>query len=368
MDLLKRQRASDEALELTRLGWDSHWHTAFSPYAERGFVPGRVAVEHRSTYLIFSELGQLSAQISGRLRYDALPSDLPAVGDWVAATPHDARSATIHAVLPRRTRFSRKVAWVETEEQVLAANIDVAFIVFPLDGNLSPRGLERYSTMAWDSGADPVIVLTKSDLCDDVRTVQDEVRALVPGAPVRTVSAVAGDGIDALRSFLVPNRTAALLGPSGVGKSTLVNALYGRDLQEVRDIRFDGRGRHTTTRRELIVLPGGGQIIDTPGLRELQLWESGSGLHQAFDDIERIAENCRFRDCSHTGEPGCAVRAAVADGALDAKRVSSYHKLQRELRHLETRRNARARAEERRKHRAINKSQRDLLKMRAKRR
>jgi ribosome biogenesis GTPase len=271
------------------------------------------------------------------------------VGDWVAYA-----GGLIHGVLPRRTAFVRRAAGNETVEQVLAANIDTVFLVMAFYRDLNPRRLERYLALAWESGADPAIVLTKLDLADDADAAITEIESVALGVPVHPVSAVTGEGLDELEPYLGPGRTVVLLGSSGVGKSTLVNALLGEERQATKEIRaFDGRGRHTTTARELIGLPGGGLVLDTPGMRELQLWEAAEGLIGTFGDIDELALTCRFSDCSHESEPGCAVRDAV-----DADRLESWRKLGRELRHLELKQDARARSEARKEWRRFTKSMR----------
>ncbi len=248
-------------------------------------------------------------------------------------------------MLPRRSAFSRKTPWLETKEQVVAANVDVVFLFQALPYDVNVRRLERYLATAWESGAAPVIVLTKSDLVGDLAPFLADVEAVAFGVPVHAVSNLTGAGLDAVRAHLVRGRTAALLGSSGVGKSTLVNTLLGRQVLETQDVRRDGRGRHTTTHRELVLLPGGGVVLDTPGMRELQLWDADDGLQQAFSDVEALAERCRFRDCAHESEPGCAVRAALETGELGLERWQSYRRLQRELRALHERQDARTRKE-----------------------
>ena len=332
-------------MHLESLGWDASFADEFRPFEHDGLAPARVAVEHRSEYVVYSQHGELRAELTGRLRHD---DEHPAVGDWVAvAARADEGRATIHAVLPRRSAFVRKVAWAETKPQVVAANVDVAFVVSGLDLNHNVRRIERYLTLAWESGAQPVVLLTKADLCDDVESRVYEVESVAFGVPVHPVSAPHGDGVDIVRSYVPPGRTAALLGSSGVGKSTLVNTLVGTELLAVREIREDGRGRHTTTHRQLVPLPEGGLMLDTPGMRELQLWDADSGIEAAFQDLESLAGECRFADCSHGREPGCAVRAALADGTLDVERFESWRKLQRELERLARKQDGRARSDAR---------------------
>jgi len=321
---------------LHRLGWDDDWEAAFEPYRADELVPARVAVQHRGAFDLLGEEGELRAPAAPRL---ARGGDLPAVGDWVAV---DRTRGVVEAVLPRRTALSRKEVWHAVREQVLAANVDVAFLVQALPHDFNARRLERYLAMAWESGAQPVVVLTKTDLVEDVEPWLAEVETTTLGAaPVVALSAITGEHLDDVRPFFDDNKTAVLLGSSGVGKSTLVNVLVGEDLLATREVREgDHRGRHTTVHRELILLPGGGIVLDTPGMRELQLWDAD--LEQTFGDIEEIAARCRFNDCAHGREPGCGVRAALADGTLSHDRWTSYVKLQREL---EARRNVLLRKE-----------------------
>lgn len=337
---------------LQDLGWTPGHTTEFEPHAAAGLTPARVAAQHRGAYVLFSELGELRAAAAGRLSHEADGAgDLPAVGDWVAiaARPEES-AATIHHVFARRTKFSRKVALDAAEEQVLAANVDAVFLVMSLNEDFNLRRLERYVTMAWESGAQPVVLLTKTDLCPEWELRVLEVEAIAFGVPVHAVSTVTGDGIDAVRSQLAPGKTIALLGSSGVGKSTLVNTLAGEELLATQTIREDdGEGRHTTTHRQLVLLPGGGLVLDTPGMRELQLWESSGGISETFADVEALASACRFSDCAHRTEPGCAVRAALDAGTLEFARWASYKKLQRELAHLERRLDKRLQAEERKR-------------------
>ena len=324
---------------LTRLGWTPERETEFEQYRDDGMKPARVAVEHRSAYVLYGEQGELRAELAGRLRHDEI---WPAVGDWVAVR----EPAVITAVLERRTVFSRKEPWLAAKEQVLAANADAVFVTMALtQTDFKPRRLERYLATAWESGAEPAIVLTKPDLCNDVETAALEVEAFAFGVPVHAVNGLTGEGIEALSSYLTGHRTVALLGSSGVGKSTIVNHLAGGTVMPTREIGSDGRGRHTTSHRELLPLPGGGLVLDTPGLRELQLWDVSQGLEQTFEDVAAFAASCRFGDCAHESEPGCAVREALRSGTLPRERFDSWRKLQRELGRLERRLDARARSE-----------------------
>jgi ribosome biogenesis GTPase len=324
---------------LMRLGWTPERDTEFEQYREDGLVPARVAVEHRSAYVLYGELGELRAELAGRLRHDEV---WPAVGDWVAVR----EPGTIAAVLERRTVFSRKEPWLAAKEQVLAANADTVFVTTALTPtDFKPRRLERYLATAWESGADPAIVLTKPDLCGDVPAAVLEVEAVAFGVPVHVVNGLTGEGVQELAAYVAGHRTVALLGSSGVGKSTIVNRLAGGELMPTAEIGEDGRGRHTTRHRELIPLAGGGLVLDTPGLRELQLWDVSHGLEQTFEDVATLAAACRFTDCAHEREPGCAVRAALHDGSLPRERFESWRKLQRELARLERRLDLRARSE-----------------------
>lgn len=321
-------------LGLHELGWTDALERHFELYAREGLIPARVAVEHRTKYGLYTGHAEVDAALAGKLRHDAVARrDLPAVGDWVALVPPPVGGVgVIHAVLPRASVVTRKMAGRERDEQIVAANIDVVFIVTSLNAELNPRRLERYLTLAWESGARPVVVLSKADCCDNPAPLVREAETVALGVPVLLTSAKTGLGIEGLRELLGGHKTGALLGSSGVGKSTLINALIGWERQDTGEIReADDRGRHTTTRRELVTLPGGGLLIDTPGMRELQLSEAGHGLLSAFDDIEALAGSCGFGDCRHGAEPGCAVQAAVVEGRLAAERLASYHKLVREL-------------------------------------
>lgn len=334
-------------MELIDLGWDDFFEAEFAPFGGRGLVPSRVVKQERDRSQLDGGGGEWAGEVSGRFRHLAASrADYPVVGDWVAVEPPGGGPALIQAVLPRRSAFKRKVAGDIVEAQVAAANIDTVFLVTGLDGDFSLRRIERYLTAAWDGRVSLVIVLNKADLCPDLENVLVEVEKIAPGTPVAATIALGEGRLDALRPYLVPRTTVALLGSSGVGKSTLINRLLGEDrLRTAPVIDADGRGRHTTTARELVPLPDGTLLIDTPGMRELQLWTGEESLDRSFEDIESLAAGCRFVDCRHDNEPGCAVRAAVAAGALDSARLESYFKLGRELRYLSLKRDVRARRE-----------------------
>jgi ribosome biogenesis GTPase len=342
---------------LQSFGWTSELEDAFRPHAENGMVPGRISVEHRGMYGVYTAAGDMWAEVTGRMRHDATDrSELPAVGDWVALVPRPGDDwASIHEVLPRRSAFTRKVAGFQTQGQVLAANIDVVWIVGSLTRELSARRIERYLAVAWESGAATEIVLTKADLGEVDADRLAEVEAIAFGTPVRITSAVTGEGLDELRASLADNRTAAVLGVSGVGKSTLINALLGEERLATHETDAANVGRHTTVRRELVLLPGGGLVIDTPGLRELVGWDNDGGVDATFADIESLIAQCRFNDCSHRSEPGCAVRAAIADESLDPARLLSYRKMQRELALVEGRKRGKADINSKRKWKDIAK-------------
>ena len=348
-------------MTLEELGWSPFFADAFQPYRRQDTIPARVAARHHGPCELLTELGPLGGVPSGRLD----EAELPAVGDWVVARPLDGeRKALIEAVLPRRSAFTRKEAWERTVEQVVAANVDIVFVVSAFGHDLNPRRMERYLIGAWESGAKPVIVLNKADLSDDPAAEAAPIEAVAFGVPVHAVSATTGDGLDLLQRYVVPGSTAALLGSSGVGKSTLVNRLAGERVMKVRDLRQDGRGRHTTTHRELVPLSGGGLLLDTPGMRELQLWAGEEALDSTFEDVVRLFRHCRFNDCAHEREPGCAVQAALRDGTLQQERYDSWRKLQRELRWLEVRRNARLRAEARKEIRRFSRDVKNRKKVR----
>jgi ribosome biogenesis GTPase len=353
------------SVRLDELGWDELLAAACEPWAARpDHVPARVAVEFNHLYRVYVDGAEVEAVVSGRLKHQAESrGELPAVGDWVIVRkqPDEDRGAIVH-VLPRRSRFSRKVPGSVTDEQVVAANVDVVFLVMALDGDFSPRRLERYLLLARESGAAPVVLLTKPDLSADVPARVAEVAAVAGGLPVHVLNPRSGEGADAVRAYLAPGRTCALLGSSGVGKSTIVNRLVGTDVQKTRAVReADSKGRHTTTHRELVPVPGGGILLDTPGMRELQLWAGGDAVEQSFDDVERHTAGCHFSDCRHREEPRCAVKAAVAEGVLPAERLESYLSLQSELTHLARQRDERALLEQKRRGRIGAKALRQSL-------
>ena len=333
-------------MSLAAIGWDDFFASAYAPWTgTRDVRPGRIAIEFNQIFRVYVEGGEVDAVTAGRLKHRASSrAELPAVGDWVAVRQRPEDGAVIVGVLPRRTAFTRRAAGEPTGEQVVAANVDVVFVVMGLDRDYNPRRLERYLLMARESGAAPVILLTKPDLSPDLSAHIRDVTTLAGDIVVYVVNPKRGEGVEQLHAHLEAGRTAALLGSSGVGKSTIINRLVGVDVQRTREVRAsDSRGRHTTTHRELVMLPGGGLIIDTPGMRELQLWDAADAVRETFDDIEALAARCHFTNCRHRDEPRCAVKAAVAEGTLPAERLDSYVKLQDELATLARQQEERAR-------------------------
>jgi ribosome biogenesis GTPase / thiamine phosphate phosphatase len=323
--------------ELATLGWDDEWSAVFDASSEGDLRPGRVVVQHRGAYDVVTEAGDVRARIAPRLRRTSAATELPVVGDWVVLDRYD----VIQSVLPRRTAFVRRAAGDSSErtarEQVVAANVDVVLVAAALGQELDSLLLERYVTLALQSGAQPVILLMKSDLETDPESVAAELEGIGGAIPIHFVSSRTGVGVDGVRALLGRGVTGAVLGPSGVGKSTLVNLLAGDDVLATGDVRSDGSGRHTTTRRQLVMLPGGALLIDNPGMREVHLWMADEGLEAAFEDIAELAAHCRFSDCRHETEPGCAVRAALDDGTLARDRWERYRALEAELDQLRER-------------------------------
>ena len=335
--------------QLAMLGWDSYFDEKFRSFASDGGAPARVVADYGSELLVHDGSGTSRAAVGRHLRNDG--SSMPAVGDWVSVLKREPVDV-IHGVVERRTTFSRKAVSVETRQQVLAANVDVAFVVAAAT-DVNARRIERYLTIAWQSGAVPIVLLTKADIAVSPEELRAELEAVSMGTPVVVTSGVTGDGIDEIVRQLQPARTGVLLGPSGAGKSTLINKIVGTDIMRTRGIHTSGEGRHMTSHRQLVQLPQGGMIIDTPGLREAQLWEGDVALGGVFEDIEQFALQCRFTDCAHDTEPGCAIKAALASGSLDAARFQSYAKLQRELRFVAAKTDVRLRIEERKKWKQI---------------
>lgn len=333
---------------LASLGWDADLAAAFAAYDGDGLRPARIARVDRSGYDLLDGSGPCRATASGAVLAAGSRNSAaaPCVGDWAVVRHWPDDRTTVEAILPRRTAVTRAAVRGESQGQVLVANLDVALVVEPLFPEPQLGRVERLLTLAWQSGATPAIVLTKADLVPDAVDLLADVERVAPGVDVAVVSATTGAGLDAVARYLLPGRTVGLLGPSGGGKSTLTNTLAGATLMATRELRGDGKGRHTTVRRELVVLPGGGIVVDTPGLRSVGLFDSASGLSRVFDDLEALAAQCRFNDCGHHSEPGCAVKAAIAAGALPERRLDSWRKLQREMQHLALRQDARLRAAE----------------------
>jgi ribosome biogenesis GTPase len=361
---------------LEGLGWDDFYEKAYKDIAKVGIIPARVTNQQKFSYQVMSVRGELEARLPGKMLQDNAGDTIrPAVGDWLAVTEEQTgQIVIIESVLPRKSRISRLTAGGRgralggpTQEQVVAANIDKAFIVSALDSGrgFNLRRIERYLTLAWSSGASPVIVLNKIDLCEQLDSVIAEVEEIGQGVPILTVSATEKQGIDQLKNQLARGVTVAFLGPSGVGKSSLINALLGYDRIKVNEVRADdSAGRHTTTQRELFLLPDGGAVIDTPGMREIQLWTDEESLDDTFSDIHEQAAGCRFRDCTHQSEPGCAVRDALSTGALDSERFNNYLKLQKELRFLAARQDGKVRIERTERWKKISQWQKQLKKNR----
>lgn len=329
--------------QLRRWGWDDFFAACFQEHQAAGYVPARVTLEYNQFHRVQIGASDLLAEVAGRLKHAASSrAELPAVGDWVALRPAGQHGKpVINAVLPRRSKFARKTKGAKTEEQIVGANIDTLFLVTSLNQDFNPRRVERYLAIAWESGARPVILLTKTDLCPNVAALRDAIETVAQATPIHAICSLTGAGLEELQQYFYEGQTVALIGSSGVGKSTLINRLLGHEQQKVKAVRtHDERGQHATRHRELILLPTGGLVLDTPGMRELQLWGAEEGIETTFEDIEELAAQCQFSDCQHQTEPRCQVRQALADGTLAPERFENYRKMQQELAYLVRRQDA----------------------------
>lgn len=343
--------------DLEAIGWNSFFQDKFTDFKEDGLIPGRISEVQRKNYIVFTELGEIVSRVSGKLRFEAdEKSKLPVVGDWVALRMESSNKGTIYAVLPRKSKFSRKVAGKITEEQVMIANVDTVWIVSGLDQDFNIQRIERYLALVLGSGAESVLILNKSDICIELEDRIKEVKKVAPTIPIHTISAELNEGLEELFQYLGNGKTVALLGSSGVGKSSIINRLLGFNRQKVGSVReADSHGRHITTYRELIMLPKGGMIIDNPGMRELQLWSEDEDIDEVFDDIEVLSGGCKFRNCTHINEPGCAVKKAIENGDLDLRRYQHYLKLKKEIEYLSIKQNQMTRVTEKARGRNISK-------------
>jgi ribosome biogenesis GTPase len=349
---------------LNRYGWNQFFEEQFAFLANEGLIAARVVTQQRNAYTLKSEQGDLVGVLAGRVRYLARGSeDLPAVGDWVVVRTALDGAARIEQILKRQTQFVRKAPGDRTEQQVIAANVDAVFLVSGLDHDFNLRRIERYLILAVESGAHPIIVLNKADLCENISEKIDEVKSIAPAVPIVVMSALYDQGLDAFEKNLPARSTAVLLGSSGVGKSTIINHLMGIEKQRTQNVREDdSHGRHTTTQRELMMLQWGAMLIDTPGLRELQLWGDAQSVQDTFQDITDLAEYCRFSNCNHDSEPGCAVKNALIDGSLDQHRYDSYIKLQREISYLKRKEDPKEQRINKEKWKKIHQAQKQLYK------
>lgn len=350
---------------LSLFGWDDFFEKQFSEFSKDGLSAGKVARENKNNYILYTQSGELSAELSGKFHFDAgSKEDFPAVGDWVAIRIiRDENKAIIEKLLIRKSKFSRKSAGIKTEEQIIASNIDYIFIVSSLNQDVNLRRIERYLTLIRENSIEPVIILSKADLCEDIDEKISSVKSIAPETDIHVISAASNTGIDELRKYFDGNKTAAVIGSSGVGKSTLINSLFGEEVMYVSDISlYKDKGRHSTTHRELILLPDGGMIIDTPGLREIQMWEGSDGVSETFHDIERLLGQCRFSDCKHKTEPGCVIKAAIEAGTIDEDRYRNYLKLQREIHYFENRNDKKAMLVEKKKWKKLTANAKNIVK------